>query len=70
MDDKFGYDAFTKAGFSQWKNAYMAFPKHVGGPSSIHNVATTSCYDFDKQRSSVKHKVTSYSKDALVKYET
>ena len=70
MDDKFGYDAFTKAGFSQWKNAYLAFPKHIGAPSSIHNDATTSCYDFDKQRSSVKHKVTSYSKDALVKYET
>jgi hypothetical protein len=39
MDDKFGYDAFTKARFSQWKNAYLALPKHVGGPSSIHNVA-------------------------------
>jgi hypothetical protein len=70
MDDKFGYDAFTKAGFSQWKNAYLALPKHVGGPSSIHNVASTSFHDFDNQRSSIKHKVSSYSKDALIKYET
>eukprot|EP00267_Zea_mays_P051504 XP_020404461.1 uncharacterized protein LOC109944191 [Zea mays] len=67
MDDKFGYDAFTKAGFSQWKNAYLALPKHVGGPSSIHNVASTSFHDFDNQRSSIKHKVSSYSKDALIK---
>jgi hypothetical protein len=39
-------------------------------PSSIHNVASTSFHDFDNQRSSIKHKVSSYSKDALVKYET
>jgi hypothetical protein len=25
MDDKFCYDAFTKLGFSQWKNAQMTF---------------------------------------------
>jgi hypothetical protein len=50
MDDKFCYDAFTKLGFSQWRNASLAFSKHVGGPSSIHNVATTAFYDFDNQR--------------------
>jgi hypothetical protein len=46
MDDTFCYDAYTKLGFSQWKNAYLAFLTHVGGPKSIHNNATTSFYDF------------------------
>jgi hypothetical protein len=70
MDEKFGYDVFTKVGFSNEKNAYLALPKHVGGPSSIHNVASTSFHNFYNQRSSIQHKVSSYSKDALVKYET
>jgi hypothetical protein len=70
MDDKFCYDAYTKLGFSQWKNAYLAFPAHVGGPKSIHNNAATSFYDFGNQRESVKNKVSTYSKDALIKYET
>jgi hypothetical protein len=46
MDDKFFHDAFIKIGFSQWKNAYLIFPKHVGGPNSIHNNASTSFHDF------------------------
>jgi hypothetical protein len=70
MDDKFCYDAFTKLGFSQWKNAYLAFPTHVGGPKSIHNNATTSFHDFSNQRASVKNKISTYSKYALVKYES
>jgi hypothetical protein len=70
MDDKFCYDAFTKLGFSQWRNASLAFSKHVGGPNSIHNVATTAFHDFANQRSSIGHKVSSYTRDALVKYET
>jgi hypothetical protein len=70
MDDKFCHDAFTKVGFSQWRNVYTAFPKHVGGPNSIHNTATTTFHDFCNQRSSVSHKFANYSKDALVKYET
>jgi hypothetical protein len=70
MDDKFCHDAFTKVGFSQWKNVYTAFPKHVGGPNSIHNTAATTFHDFCNQRSSVSHKVANYSKDVLIKYET
>jgi hypothetical protein len=58
-----------KIGFSWWKNAYLAFPKHVGGPNSIHNNASTSFHDFANQRSSVRHNVSSHSKDALAKYE-
>jgi hypothetical protein len=66
IDDKFCHDAFTKVGFSQWKNAYLALPKHVGGPNS----ATTTFHDFANQRSSVRLKVSSHSKEVLVKYET
>jgi hypothetical protein len=70
MDDKFFHDAFTKVSFSQWRNVYTTFPKHVGGPNSIPNAATITFHDFYNQRSSVSHKVSNYSKDALVKYET
>jgi hypothetical protein len=70
MDDEFCYYAYTKLGFSQWKNTYLPFPTHVGGPKSIHNNAATSFHDFGNQRESVKNKVSTYSKDALIKYET
>lgn len=67
MDDKFCYDAFTSVGFNTWKNAYLALPKHAG---KIHNQCRTTYFDFDNQRASLRHKVTTYSKDALMKYET
>ncbi|KAJ1287937.1 hypothetical protein BS78_02G049200 [Paspalum vaginatum] len=69
-DDKFGYEAFTKFGFKQWKNAYLALPKHVGGPNSAHNRARATFDDFDNQRASVKQKVVVHTKDAKKKYET
>ncbi|KAJ1293346.1 hypothetical protein BS78_01G060600 [Paspalum vaginatum] len=69
-DDKFGYEAFTKFGFKQWKNAYLALPKHVGGPNSAHNRARAAFDDFDNQRASVKQKVVVHTKDAKKKYET
>jgi hypothetical protein len=70
MDDTFCQIAFIKIGFLQWKNAYLTFPKHVGGPNSIHNDSSTTFHDFANQRLIVRHKVLSHSKDALVKYET
>ncbi|XP_025820787.1 zinc finger MYM-type protein 1-like [Panicum hallii] len=70
IEEKFGHDVFTKVGFSQWKNGYLALPKHVGGPSSILNFAATSYHDFDNQRSSVRNRVSTHTKDALVKHET
>jgi hypothetical protein len=69
-DDKFGYEAFTKIGFKQWKNAYLILQKHVGGPNSAHNRARTTFDDFDNQRASVKHKVIVHTEDSLAKYET
>lgn len=69
MDDKFGYDAFTKLGFNTWKNAYKALRKHVGRSQSSHNKCRTAYEDFDNQRSSLNHKVTVHKLDALAKYE-
>jgi hypothetical protein len=48
----------------------LAFPTHVGGPKHIHNNAATTFHDFGNQRASVKNKVSTYSKDALIKYKT
>jgi len=69
-DDKFGYEAFTKEGFRQWKNAYLALPKHVGGPNSAHNRSRAAFDDFDNQRASVKEKIVVHTKEAEKKYET
>jgi hypothetical protein len=66
----FGYEVFTKIGFKQWKNAYLILRKHVGGPNSAHNRAHTTFEDFDNQRASVKHMVTTHTKESLLKYET
>jgi hypothetical protein len=70
IDDTFCHDALTKFGFLQWKNAYLTFPKYVGGPNSIHNDSSTTFHDFANQKLSVRHKVSSHSKNALVKYKT
>jgi hypothetical protein len=47
----------------------LAFLKYVGGSNSIHNNASITFHDFANQRSSVRHKISSHSKYALVKYE-
>jgi hypothetical protein len=68
-DEKFGHDVFNKVGFDHWKNAMEAFRKHVGGPCSLHNISRSACDDFKNQKASVKSKVTTYTNDALQKYE-
>lgn len=68
-DEKFGHDAFTKAGYRNWRNAYHGFPLHVGGPSSYHNKARMDADDFNNQRSSIRHNVQAHTKEAEQKYE-
>ena len=46
----FGYDVFTKKGFSNWKKASEIFKTHIGGPNSIHNNARNSCEDFRNKK--------------------
>ncbi|XP_012698970.1 zinc finger MYM-type protein 1-like [Setaria italica] len=69
IDKKFGHDAFTKAGYTNWKNAYHGL-LHVGGPISFHNRARAASVDFRNAKASVTHKVETHSKDAQVRYET
>lgn len=69
-DGQFGHDAFTKLGFSTWKNAYKAFPTHVGGVDSQHNNARNVAADFKNQRAGIDHKFQDYSKDSEKRYKT
>lgn len=68
-DEKFGHDAFTKAGYRNWKNAYSGFPTHVGGPSSYHNRARMDSNDFENQRSSISHKFKAQTREAEMSCE-
>jgi hypothetical protein len=40
---KFGYDAFTKKGFKNWKKGPEYFRLHVGKQNSAHNNARRHC---------------------------
>jgi hypothetical protein len=42
-----------KLSFNTRKNAYKAFPLHVGGVEHFHSNARKACDDFRNQRSSV-----------------
>jgi hypothetical protein len=64
LDEKFGHDVFTKVGFRTWKNAYHAFPLHVGGPTTCHNRARTTCDDFKNERASISHRVETHDMNA------
>ena len=65
----FGNDVFSKDGYTRWKTATAAFKKHVGGPSSFHNIARGECDDFKNQRSSVPSKIRTYSKATDTAYK-
>jgi hypothetical protein len=70
LDEKFGHDVFIKVGFRTWKNAYHAFPLHVGGPTSCHNRARTACDDFRNERASINHRVERHDINTEARYET
>ena len=61
-DDKFGYEAFTRIGFKQWKNSYLILRKHEGGPDSAHNRARIAYVDFDKEEANIKKKLCNMKK--------
>jgi hypothetical protein len=65
----FGYDVFTKTGFSNWKKASEIFKTHIGGPSSIHNNARNSCEDFRNKKQSVAYAIVSHEEQSHIKYE-
>jgi hypothetical protein len=66
---RFGYDVFTKTGFSDWKHAYKALPDHIGGISSDHNNARLNCDAFCNQRQSVSSKLSRATKKSEELYK-
>ena len=65
----FENDVFTIDGYKRWKTALASFQKHVGGPSSYHNIARGLCDDFNNQRANVATRMRVYNKEADIKYE-
>ena len=66
---RFGNDVFTVDGYKRWKTALGNFKKHVGGPSSYHNIVVGLCVDFNNQRANVATRMRVYNKEADIKYK-
>ena len=63
------YEAFTKVGFNNWKNAIEKFRSHVGGVNSVHNNARLHFDDFNNQRQSIDSLMSSASREAEELYK-
>ncbi|XP_050232846.2 uncharacterized protein LOC126681344 [Mercurialis annua] len=63
-------ESFTRKGFSNWKKASENFNDHVGGVDSVHNDARRNCEDFQNQRQSISHVLTSQSREMEIAYRT
>jgi hypothetical protein len=66
---KFGYDAFTKKGFKNWKKGPEYFKVHVGKQNSAHNNARRHCEDFRNQKQSVSYAITCHEEKSHLEYE-
>ena len=69
ISSHYGHDAFTKAGFKNWKKGQATFVTHVGGPNSIHNNARKCGEDFRNQKQSVSYAITCYDEKSHIDYE-
>jgi hypothetical protein len=59
------YEAFTKIGYNNWKDAVERLKSHVGGVNSIHNNARLHFDDFNNdQRQSISTLMSSASREA------
>ncbi|KAJ3703545.1 hypothetical protein LUZ61_007250 [Rhynchospora tenuis] len=56
-----GGDAFTSAGFKNWKSK-KSLDEHVGGLNSAHNVAVSKCQNLMKQEQSIQTVLEGQSK--------
>ncbi|XP_050218045.1 uncharacterized protein LOC126668874 [Mercurialis annua] len=63
-------ETFTRKGFSNWKKATENFNDHVGAVSSVHNDARRHCEDFQNQRQSISHVLTTQSREMENAYRT
>jgi len=52
--ENYGIEAYTKKGFSNWKNATASFNTHVGNVNSAHNRARRHCQAFQNPRQDVE----------------
>ena len=68
--EKFGGDAFSKTGFTNWKRVVEYFNTHVGRPNSFHNNARKYCDDFKNQKQSVSYAFSSHSNKSEIAYES
>jgi len=58
------YEAFTKVGYSNWKDAVEKFKSHVGSVNSVHNNARLHFDDFNNQRQSIGTVMSNASREA------
>jgi hypothetical protein len=58
------YEAFTKVGYNNWKDAFERLKSHVGGVNSIHNNARLHFNDFNNQRQSIASIMSSANREA------
>jgi hypothetical protein len=63
------YEAFTKVGYNNWKDAVVKFKAHVGGVNSIHNNARLHFDDFSNQRQSIDSVMSSATREAEELYK-
>ncbi|KAJ3698945.1 hypothetical protein LUZ61_002650 [Rhynchospora tenuis] len=62
-----GGDAFTSAGFKNWKSK-KSLDEHVGGLNSAHNVAVSKCQNLMKQEQSIQTVLEGQSKHSQNAY--
>ncbi|XP_074378046.1 uncharacterized protein LOC141719568 [Apium graveolens] len=68
-EENTGKNAFTTAGFNNWKKALLVFRAHVGlSPGSSHNKAARHCQAFKNQRQSISHVVSAQGYEIEVEY--
>uniref|UniRef100_A0A8R7VFV7 TTF-type domain-containing protein n=1 Tax=Triticum urartu TaxID=4572 RepID=A0A8R7VFV7_TRIUA len=62
--EHFGYEVFTKEGFTDWKHASKGFKDHIGGHGSRHNSCVKHYDDYNNQRQSVASNFARSSKES------
>ncbi|XP_057803063.1 uncharacterized protein LOC131018351 [Salvia miltiorrhiza] len=65
---RYGADAFTKTGFTNWKKALIKFAEHVGDADSCHNNARIQIEAFKNQRGSVANMFRSNAIEVNIAY--
>ena len=67
-EENTGKNAFTTAGFNNWKKVLVVFRAHVGSVGSSHNKPTRHCQAFKNQRQSISHIFSAQGHEIEVDY--